>query len=374
MPIAAMRLMPCGGEHLVDLARRWPRCRRRGSSSYRLQRTFRQGWTTAREKDCRRPNRISRANPSRHRHGYRRCPFPAGGARSASLRWHKARPASLPPDPHAQRASSSESSGFALLSIMSSGTPFSSSATAASSGDCGLVLRHSLSVSSYPMSLAQALGCEIHHGDDPRIIQPRRPDNPHHADHLALSVAIGRGDHRRPGKREQTIFRADENARRTAHRAPLSARSATDCLFSRSSSRERTRSRSVSASSSSRLACPRTINTGRSSGILAPHRKAALHQIAAGRIERRAARGDLGAHRQRRFGKGSPRQPTRNVVGCFDQARRVADQVASSTIRFSTAPSSPTMHRKRPAVAKRHQLQLHQARLPARHHHHAGPG
>ena len=52
---------------------------------------------------------------------------------------------------------------------------------------------------AYTAYEAKAARGEIHHGDETRVIQPRWPDDPHHADHLSIAVAIGRRDDRRSG-------------------------------------------------------------------------------------------------------------------------------------------------------------------------------
>src|SRR3546814_3556855 len=63
---------------------------------------------------------------------------------------------------------------------------------------------------------SERLGGEVHHGNDARIVQACRADDPDHADDAPVRSAIGRGDNRRARKRKELILRPDENAGRAA--------------------------------------------------------------------------------------------------------------------------------------------------------------
>src|SRR3546814_7815262 len=77
-----------------------------------------------------------------------------------------------------------------------------------------------VSFSMFVINLAyqsgERLGGEVHHGNDARIVQACRADDPDHADDAPVRSAIGRGDNRRARKRKELILRPDENAGRAA--------------------------------------------------------------------------------------------------------------------------------------------------------------
>ena len=189
----------------------------------------------------------------------------------------------------------------------------------------------------------QCLRGEIHHGDDARIVQPCGADHADHADHLAIAPAIGRGDHRRAGQREQLVLRSDEDPASPSPSRALSSRRAISCLSSSSSSSWRTRSRSAAAVSSMQI------------GLAAhdQHRAAARRprsrprgpratSVAAALVERCAPVAISRASRACASASVRPDE-TRGDDNCRPRpARRRWSPGASSTTRFSTLPSAPT--------------------------------